>query len=233
MFTTLTEEMDEMDPAVEELDLYTVGRDDDKIRVHVWRSRAGSQQESNSPLIVLYHGGGFSMGSPTQMAKIARILVKRFDAVVAAPAYRLAPEHPFPCGINDCWDSLKWIAKNAEGEMRAHPDSGFIIGGYSAGATVSVVLSHLARDEKLQPPLTGVWNSCGSCRLVDGQKMGIEYDMRLLSRQQEEMKNDPLLSADMQKLFLQCLKPDPTSKLYAPMVSPKEHQNPAKLNLTS
>jgi acetyl esterase/lipase len=221
MFTSLTEEMDETDPAVEELDLYAVNRDDDKIRVHVWRSKAGLQHKTNSPLVVLYHGGGFSMGSPTQMAQIARILVKRFDAVVAAPAYRLAPEHPFPCGIHDCWDSLKWIAEHAEGDMGAQPDSGFIIGGYSAGATVSVVLSHLARDEKLQPPLTGLWNSCGSCRLIEGHKLGSEYETRLLSRHQEETKNDPLLSADMQKLFSQCLKPDPTSKLFAPMVRSK------------
>jgi acetyl esterase/lipase len=219
MFTSLTEEMDETDSTVEELDLFAIGRDHDKIRVHVWRSKAGLKHETSSPLVVLYHGGGFSMGSPTQMAQIARILVKRFDAVVAAPAYRLAPEHPFPSGINDCWDSLKWIAEHAEGELRAQPHSGFIMGGYSAGATISVVLSHLARDERLQPPLTGLWNSCGSCRLPDGHKLGNEYDSRLLSRHQEEMRNDPLLSADMQALFLQCLKPDATSKLYSPMVS--------------
>jgi acetyl esterase/lipase len=225
MFTSLTEETDELDPLVTETDLYATGRDGNNIRIHIWRMKDGLQQNAEPSLIVLYHGGGFVMGSPTQMSQIARILVKQFHAVIAAPAYRLAPEYPFPCGINDCWDGLKWIAENALGELKAHPHKGFIIGGFSAGATISIVLSHLARDEKLEPPLTGLWNSCGSCRLADGHKLGDEYDMRLLSRNQEEMINDPLLSADMQKLFLRCLKPDITSELYAPMVRREGHRH--------
>ena len=83
----------------------------------------------NSPLIVLYFGGGFVLGSPLALATLARSLVKQFTAIVVAPKYRLAPEHPFPTSINDGWDSLDWIAKNATATIGADPSKGFIVGG--------------------------------------------------------------------------------------------------------
>jgi acetyl esterase/lipase len=69
---------------------------------------------------------------------------------------RLAPEHKFPTYIHDSWDTLRWIAKHAT-ELGANPSAGFIIGGASAGGNISAVLATLARDEKLDPPLTGVY----------------------------------------------------------------------------
>jgi acetyl esterase/lipase len=51
---------------------------------------------------------------------------------------------------------LRWIAKHAT-QLRANPKAGFIIGGASAGGNISAVLATLARDEKLDPPLTGVY----------------------------------------------------------------------------
>jgi acetyl esterase/lipase len=47
-------------------------------------------------------------------------------------------------------------AANAS-KLGANPDQGFIVGGTSAGGNISAVISHLARDEKLSPPLTGIW----------------------------------------------------------------------------
>lgn len=67
---------------------------------------------------------------------------------------RLAPEHPFPTGVNDSWDALQWAAANAT-SLSANPALGFIVGGGSAGGNIAAVLTHLARDENLHPPLTG------------------------------------------------------------------------------
>src|SRR5436305_973828 len=67
---------------------------------------------------------------------------------------RLAPEHPFPTGINDSWDALKWAAANAS-SLKANPEIGFIVGGASAGGNIAAVLALRARDEELSPPLTG------------------------------------------------------------------------------
>ncbi|KAH8673897.1 Alpha/Beta hydrolase protein [Xylariales sp. PMI_506] len=66
----------------------------------------------------------------------------------------LAPEHLFLTWVNNCRDALKWAAQNAA-ELGADPTKGFIVGGGSAGGNIAAVLAHVARDEKLNPPLTG------------------------------------------------------------------------------
>lgn len=71
---------------------------------------------------------------------------------------RLALEYPIPVGINDCWDTLKWVARNYA-YLGASPPAGFIVGGASAGSNVTATLAHVARDEKLELPLTGQYLS--------------------------------------------------------------------------
>ena len=70
--------------------------------------------------------------------------------------YRLAPEAPFPAAPNDAWDALTWAAANAKEVLGADPSKGFIVCGTSAGGNLTDVVAHLARDEKLNPPLTGL-----------------------------------------------------------------------------
>jgi acetyl esterase/lipase len=74
------------------------------------------------------------------------------------PIHKLAPEHPFPTGVNDAWDALRWVAANASA-LSADPTLGFIVGGTSAGGNITAVITHLARDCNLQPPLTGQYLS--------------------------------------------------------------------------
>lgn len=109
-----------------------------------------------SPLVVLYHGGGFCVGVPEMEEPVALHAVQSSGAVVLSIDYRMAPEHPFPVPTQDSWDALKWAASNAS-SLGADASKGFIIGGTSAGANITCVLSHQARDEGLTTPLTGVW----------------------------------------------------------------------------
>lgn len=106
------------------------------------------------PLYVAYHEGGWALGDLTDEDMNCRLYARDLGAVCVNVDYRLAPEHQFPVGIKDCWDALQWIAKHAY-DLGANPKAGFIIGGASAGGNISAVLAHLARDEKLDPPLTG------------------------------------------------------------------------------
>jgi acetyl esterase/lipase len=102
------------------------------------------------------------VGSSALAIPFCRNLVQRFNAVCVNVDYRLAPEHPFPTPINDCWDALQWAASNAT-QLGADPTKGFIVGGESSGGNISIVLAHLARDNNLHPPLTGQFLSIPSC----------------------------------------------------------------------
>lgn len=154
------------------------------------------------------------------VADTARWLVKRYNAVVAAPAYRLAPEHKFPASINDSWDIFSWIAKNAVTTLRSDPSKGFIVGGVSAGALMSLVIAHLARDQSISPKLTGVYSACGSIRPRDISDLEPKYRERYLSRGQSECIHNPVLSKEMSDFMAACNQADPKSKLFAPLMWP-------------
>jgi acetyl esterase/lipase len=62
-----------------------------------------------SPLIVMYHGGGFCIGDLLTLTPLCRTLAMKLRAVVLNVNYRLAPEHPFPIPIHDSWDALRWV----------------------------------------------------------------------------------------------------------------------------
>ncbi|MDX6355048.1 MAG: acetyl esterase [Streptomyces sp.] len=90
------------------------------------------------------HGGGFMLGDldVSHAANVA--LARAVGAVVVAVDYRLAPEHPYPAGLADCYAALSWFAAHA-GEFGVDPERIAIHGG-SAGAGLCAALALLARD---------------------------------------------------------------------------------------
>ncbi|KAF6805751.1 lipase 2, partial [Colletotrichum musicola] len=137
---------------VREEDRKVTARDGHEITIRVYtpvKSLSGG-----SPLIVMYHEGGWSSGDLTDEEVNCRLFSRDLCAICVNVEYRLAPEFAFPTGLNDCWDVLEWAAKNAS-ELGADPTRGFIIGGGSAGGNIAAVIAHLARDNNLTPPLTG------------------------------------------------------------------------------
>ena len=90
------------------------------------------------------HGGGFTMGSIEMMDPWCQRVAAELDAVVVSVEYRLAPEHPFPAGIEDCYAALCWTAKNA-GELGVDA-SRIAIAGQSAGGGLAAGTVLMARD---------------------------------------------------------------------------------------
>jgi acetyl esterase/lipase len=106
------------------------------------------------PLIITIHGGARIIGGLIDEEGHCRTFVKELGASCVNIDYRLAPEHKIPVGANDCWDVVKWAAEHAS-EFGADPKKGFIVEGISAGACMADSVIHLARDEQLDPPITG------------------------------------------------------------------------------
>ncbi|MFE4002664.1 alpha/beta hydrolase [Nocardioides sp. YIM B13467] len=111
-----------------------------RLRVHVPRAQASAR-----PIVLAFHGGGWCWGSPEQSRWMAGRIAARTGAIVVAPAYRLAPEHPYPAAVEDCWAVLTWVVANA-GELGADPTRIAVLGD-SAGGTLAAVLALRARDE--------------------------------------------------------------------------------------
>ncbi|WP_127359653.1 alpha/beta hydrolase [Actinacidiphila soli] len=96
------------------------------------------------PLVYDIHGGGFMMGAPDIGHGHNLLLSRELRAAVFSVDYRLAPEHPYPAGLEDCYAGLSWAAKNAT-DLGIDPDR-IALFGSSAGGGLAAGLALLARD---------------------------------------------------------------------------------------
>ncbi|MFZ4285769.1 alpha/beta hydrolase fold domain-containing protein [Variovorax sp. HJSM1_2] len=87
------------------------------------------------PLLLYFHGGGFTIGSVATHDILCRELSRQAGCLVVSLDYRLAPEHRFPTAANDAWDALAWLAANAA-QIGAIPGQ-LAVGGDSAGGTLA------------------------------------------------------------------------------------------------
>ncbi|KAI3392062.1 hypothetical protein diail_6291 [Diaporthe ilicicola] len=171
-------------------------RDGSDITVRIYQPEESRVPAGGSPLIVMYHEGAWSMGDLTDEETNCRLFSRDLGAVCVNVEYRLAPEHKFPTGINDCWDALKWAADNAS-SLGATPQAGFIVGGGSAGGNIAAVVSHLARDNKLDPPLTGQYLCVPAITCVmPAEDMPEQYRDEYLSHPSITPCIDPVLQID-------------------------------------
>ena len=89
------------------------------------------------------HGGGFFMGAPEMDDAGNAALAKRAQVATVAASYRLAPEHPYPAGPDDCEAAALWLLANAKREFGTER---LLIGGGSAGANLAAVTLLRLRD---------------------------------------------------------------------------------------
>jgi acetyl esterase len=114
------------------------------IAVRIYTPRTGSEL---LPLVLFFHGGGFTIGSLDSHDAVCRMLCIDADCLVVSVDYRLAPEHPFPGAVDDAVEALGWVWGNARrlgGDQRR-----IAVAGDSAGGTLAAVCAIKARDHQM------------------------------------------------------------------------------------
>lgn len=106
------------------------------VRVLLYRPVA---VEGTLPLVVSMHGGAFARRADNFPAVDARMAM--LGALVVSVDYRIVPEHPFPCGVEDCYAALCW----AVAELDIDP-ARVVVTGTSAGGALAAACALMARD---------------------------------------------------------------------------------------
>jgi acetyl esterase len=119
--------------------------DADGVPVRVYRP----SPDPDLPVVVFFHGGGWTIGTAEQYDLVTRQVANATDAIVVSVDYRLAPEHPFPAAVDDAWTALTWTAKNAA--SFGGDAARLAVMGDSAGGNLAAVCALLARNAGTPP----------------------------------------------------------------------------------
>ncbi len=96
-------------------------------------------------LLVYFHGGAFFLGSLETHDHIARSLARETGFKVVSVGYRLAPEHAFPAGLDDCYAVVRWAVAN--GESLGWDGTTLAVAGDSSGGTFAAAVAAMAHDD--------------------------------------------------------------------------------------
>jgi hypothetical protein len=114
------------------------------------RSGSGSKRWGGYPVVLNFHGGGFTLGSPMDDARWCSTVVDECNAVVVAVDYRLAPEMPFPTAVEDGVDAVMWVHQHAE-ELGIDANK-IALSGFSSGANMACTVPLRLYDELMGFP---------------------------------------------------------------------------------
>ncbi|CAI4220209.1 unnamed protein product [Parascedosporium putredinis] len=133
--------------------LHFPARDGHSVELKVYKS---PNVVENATLVYRMHGGGWVIGNHETDGAENVYAAFNPNLIVISVDYRMAPDHPFPQPINDCYDGLQWCINNAQ-SLGVDP-SKIILAGSSAGANLAASLALIARDEGIKGILAQILN---------------------------------------------------------------------------
>ena len=170
------------------------------------------ERRDPGPVLVFFHGGGFVLGDlhthEPFCAEIARLL----DMPVVAVDYRLAPEHPWPAGVEDAIAAARWVAESPEALGREA--TGLVLAGDSAGGNFTIVASLALRDEPAAVPVVAQWPIYPAADPAQGYPSFTDFG------------EGYLLTREGMRWFDECYRPDPADWRYSPLVKSQENMPP-------
>ena len=169
------------------------------------------QHVTGRGLLVYIRGGGFVIGSLEVLHALVAELAADTGLVTVALDFRMAPEHPFPAGLEDCYDALSGIFADID-RFGADPDR-VVVAGDSSGANMAVALCIMARDRGAARPA----GQALICPVLD------------FKRWREGGEDAPLLTGGEMEFFTACYCPDPEQASHpyvSPLISGEFHDLP-------
>ena len=115
----------------------------ERLRLRLYSRPNGSAKR---PCLLWVHGGGYILGCPEMDELHLRRMADELGCLVVAVDYRLAPEHPWPAGLDDCDAALGWMLEHS-GALRLDTGS-LVLGGASAGGGMAAALALRAREQR-------------------------------------------------------------------------------------
>jgi acetyl esterase len=171
----------------------------------------GERDGERPPAIVYFHGGGWVIGDLDSHDSFCRMLAVVSQCIVVSVGYRLAPEFPFPAGLDDALAAYEWVQRSTA-EL-GHRDGQVGVMGDSAGGNLAAVVALATRATE---------SGGGAGAVPAPVAQGLVYpvvDMRLASGSARSMREGFLLSLEQMEYFRGRYTPDPSS-WENPRVSP-------------
>ena len=190
---------------------------DNRVAVRAYRPVVGE----TLPALVFFHGGGWTIGDLDTHDVVCRQLAVGGRCAVFSVDYRLAPEHPFPAAVDDCFFAARYIHGNAA-KLNIDPMR-VAVGGDSAGGNLAAVVALMARDAG-GPPL--------ACQLL----IYPATDQRCASASHERNGAGYLLTKEGIRFFRSAYLPHPkdyTDWRASPLLAPGLAGLPPALVLTA
>ncbi|HYN45536.1 MAG TPA: alpha/beta hydrolase [Allosphingosinicella sp.] len=164
------------------------------------------------PLFLFLHGGGFVFGDLDTHEPFCAEMARELDMPVLAVDYALAPEHPWPAGVEDAIAAARWAA--ASPETLGREVTGLVVCGDSAGGNFAIVVSLALRDEPAEVPVLALW------AIYPAADPGKGYPSK------EDFGTGYLLTKPSMDWFEQCYRGDAKDWRYAPLVKSQRGMPP-------
>ncbi|KAJ7311724.1 Alpha/Beta hydrolase protein [Mycena albidolilacea] len=210
------------------LENHTISVEDGEICVRTVSPMPTADESSDFPVLVFFHGGGWVVGSIDSRDLDLRILSVELRLAIVNVGYRLAPEHPFPAGLNDCYTALKWTVENSH-KIGGDVEKGFIVCGASAGANLAAAVTHRSLKDPFFKDRRITGNVLQIPVLVHPAAYPPQYASELLSYKQN--KDAPILSKALMDVFYDCLAGPPADPELSPLLADHNGLPPTHLQI--